>query len=135
MTIRGLASAGLFVLFSGTSSIALAQTDGGEAPAATDAPGDEIVVTGRAGAGERTRIETSYAVTSIDNDTLRSRAPSSVTEALKSVPGFWVETSGGEGSGNVRARGIPVDGFGSITLLENGLPVQHDPSLGYLNAD
>jgi outer membrane receptor protein involved in Fe transport len=58
-----------------------------------------------------------------------------VTEALKSVPGFWVESSGGEASGNVRARGVPVDGFGSVQLLEDGIPVQHDPALGYLNAD
>jgi outer membrane receptor protein involved in Fe transport len=28
-----------------------------------------------------------------------------------------------------------VDGYGSIQLLEDGLPVQHDPALGYLNAD
>lgn len=96
---------------------------------------DEIVVTGRAGAGERSKLETSYAITTLSNDYLRTRAPSSVTEALKSVPGFWVEASGGEGSGNIRARGIPVDGFGSVNLLEDGLPVQHDPSLGYLNAD
>lgn len=102
-------------------------------PAAPD--GGDIVVTGRAGAGERTKLQTSYAITTLDNAQLRSRAPSSVTETLKSVPGFWVEASGGEGSGNVRARGIPVDGFGSINLLEDGLPVQHDPALGYLNAD
>jgi catecholate siderophore receptor len=98
-------------------------------------PGDEIVVTGRAGAGNRTKLETSYAVTTLSNDVLRSRAPTRVTETLKSVPGFWVEASGGEGSGNVRARGIPIDGFGSINLLEDGLPVQHDPALGYLNVD
>jgi catecholate siderophore receptor len=134
MTIRGFASAGLYAFLASTSSIALAQPAADAADAA-ESQGDEIIITGRAGAGERTRLETSYAITSIDNDMLRSRAPSSVTEALKSVPGFWVEASGGEGSGNVRARGIPVDGFGSITLLENGLPVQHDPSLGYLNAD
>lgn len=102
-------------------------------PAAPD--GGEIVVTGRAGAGNRTKLETSYAITTLANADIRSRAPSSVTETLKSVPGFWVEASGGEGSGNVRARGIPVDGFGSINLLEDGLPVQHDPALGYLNAD
>lgn len=102
-------------------------------PAAPD--GEDIVVTGRAGAGERTKLETSYSITTLDNAAIRSRAPSSVTETLKSVPGFWVEASGGEGSGNVRARGIPVDGFGSINLLEDGLPVQHDPALGYLNAD
>jgi outer membrane receptor protein involved in Fe transport len=35
----------------------------------------------------------------------------------------------------VGARGIPVEGFGSITLLEDGMPVQNDPALGYLNGD
>ncbi|MBQ1500714.1 MAG: TonB-dependent receptor [Sphingomonas sp.] len=120
-----------------TASVpALAQAQEAASPA-TDAttPDEEIIVTGRAGAGERTKLDTSYAVTTLSNDMIRSRAPSSVTETLKSVPGFWVEASGGEGSGNVRARGIPVDGFGSINLLEDGLPVQHDPALGYLNAD
>jgi len=97
--------------------------------------GNDIIVTGRAGTGERTKAETSYSVTNIDEEKLRLQAPTSVTEALKSVPGFWVEASGGEASGNVRARGVPVDGFGSIQLLEDGIPVQHDPALGYLNAD
>jgi len=117
------------------SAPALAQAQEATATATSDTPDEEIVVTGRAGAGERTKLDTSYAVTTLSNDMIRSRAPSSVTETLKSVPGFWVEASGGEGSGNVRARGIPVDGFGSINLLEDGLPVQHDPALGYLNAD
>src|SRR5277367_5959782 len=96
---------------------------------------DEVIVTGRAGVEQRTKEETSYSVTTIDQERLRLQGPTSVTESLKSVPGFWVEASGGEASGNVRARGIPVDGFGSITLLEDGMPVQHDPALGYLNAD
>lgn len=120
---------------------AAAQTASGPSSATDQAPqdaapdGEDIVVTGRAGSSDRTKLDTSYAVTTLSNDTLRSRAASSVTETLKSVPGFWVEASGGEGSGNVRARGIPVDGFGSINLLEDGLPVQHDPALGFLNAD
>lgn len=96
---------------------------------------DTIVVTGRAGVKERSKAETSYSITGIDEERLRLQAPTSVTESLKSVPGFWVEASGGEASGNVRARGIPVDGFGSITLLDDGMPVQHDPALGYLNGD
>lgn len=96
---------------------------------------DQVVVTGRAGVDTRSKQETSYSITTIDEDRLRMQAPTSVTESLKSVPGFWVEASGGEASGNVRARGIPVDGFGSITLLEDGVPVQHDPALGYLNGD
>ena len=96
---------------------------------------DQIVVTARAGVEQRTKAATSYSITTIDEEQLRMQAPTSVTEALKSVPGFWVEASGGEASGNVRARGIPVDGFGSVTLLEDGIPVQHDPALGYLNGD
>jgi outer membrane receptor protein involved in Fe transport len=94
-----------------------------------------VVVTGRAGVQARTKEQTSYSITTISEDRLREQAPTSVTESLKSVPGFWVEATGGEASGNVRARGIPRDGFGSITLLEDGMPIQHDPSLGYLNGD
>lgn len=96
---------------------------------------DSIVVTARSGIDTRTKAQTSYSITTIDEDRLRMQAPTSVTEAMKSVPGFWVEASGGEASGNIRARGIPVDGFGSVNLLEDGIPVQHDPALGYLNAD
>lgn len=106
-----------------------------EAPAtaAVATPSDVVVVTGTA--AKHTKVKASYSITTIDEDHLRMQAPTSVTEAMKSVPGFWVESSGGEASGNIRARGIPVDGFGSVTLLEDGIPVQHDPSLGYLNAD
>ena len=96
---------------------------------------DVIIVTGRAGALSRTKLQTSYSVTSIGYNALSLQGPTSVTETLKSVPGFWVESTGGEASGNVRVRGVPVDGYGSIQLLEDGIPVQHDPALGYLNAD
>lgn len=96
---------------------------------------NEVIVTGRAGAMNRTKLQTSYSVTTIGYNALSLQSPTSVTETLKSVPGFWVEATGGEASGNVRARGVPVDGFGSIQLLEDGVPVQHDPALGYLNGD
>lgn len=96
---------------------------------------NEVVVTARAGASMRNKLATSYSVTNIGYNALSLQAPTSVTETLKSVPGFWVESSGGEAGGNVRARGVPVDGYGSIQLLEDGVPVQHDPALGYLNAD
>jgi outer membrane receptor protein involved in Fe transport len=114
-------------------------TYGGLSSPSSDSPSTadfaEVIVTGRAGVDQRTKEETSYSVTTIDQERLRLQGPTSVTESLKSVPGFWVEASGGEASGNVRARGIPVDGFGSITLLEDGMPVQNDPALGYLNGD
>jgi catecholate siderophore receptor len=108
----GLGMAAISIMCS-TSALAQAVADTSP-PAESQAADEDIVVTGRAGTGERTKLDTSYAITTLSNDALRSRAASSVTETLKAVPGFWVEASGGEGSGNVRARGIPVDGFGSI---------------------
>lgn len=105
----------------------------GSAPSDPQAKLTEVVVTGTA--SRQSKVKASYSITTIGEDKLRMQAPTSVTEAMKSVPGLWVEASGGEASGNIRARGIPVDGFGSVTLLEDGIPVQHDPSLGYLNAD
>jgi outer membrane receptor protein involved in Fe transport len=96
---------------------------------------EEVVVTGRAGTLERTKLETSYAITTATDDEIREFAPLSATDLLKIVPGFWVEASGGESNGNIRARGIPLDGFATIGLHEDGIPLQHDPGLGWLNAD
>ncbi|MEN2790937.1 TonB-dependent receptor [Sphingomonas oligophenolica] len=129
----------LAILCAGTTPAwaqdAQSQPKAANAPETQGGAPEDIIVTGRAGTGDRTKAEMSYSVTRIGEETLRLQAPTSVTEALKSVPGFWVEASGGEASGNVRARGVPVDGFGSIQLLEDGIPVQHDPALGYLNGD
>jgi outer membrane receptor protein involved in Fe transport len=96
---------------------------------------DVLVVTGRAGTDFRTKAQTSYAITDISAEQLRMQAPMGVAEALKAIPGFWVEASGGEASNNIRARGIPTDGFSTVGLLEDGLPIQHDGGLGWLNAD
>ena len=103
--------------------------------AETVAPMDTIVVTGRAGNDVRTRADTSYSVSVLNQEQLRQTGASSVADTIRTVPGFWVENSGGEGSANIRARGLPIDGFGSVQLEEDGMPVQHDPALGYLNAD
>jgi len=117
------------------ASAASSPQDGASSGAQARASLETVIVTGRAGVRQRSKAQTSYSVTHVDEEDLRNQGSTSVTESLKSVPGFWVESSGGEASGNVRARGVPVDGFGSINLLEDGIPIQHDPALGYLNAD
>jgi outer membrane receptor protein involved in Fe transport len=98
-------------------------------------PAQTVVVTGRAGVEPRTQAETSYSISITSQEQLRESGASSVADSIRMIPGFWVENSGGEASANVRARGIPLDGFASIQVAEDGLPVQHDPALGYLNAD
>lgn len=104
-------------------------------PVAQNAEVEELIVTSRAGTDARTRLATSYAVTTLNEAQLRMRSPTGVADALKSVPGFWVEASGGEASANIRARGIPQEGYSAVALYEDGAPVQHDSGLGYLNAD
>lgn len=96
---------------------------------------EALIVTARAGATPLTKSKASYAISVVGDQELRLVNPTSTAEVFKMVPGFWVESSGGEGSNNIRTRGIPRDGYSSVALLEDGLPVQQDPGLGYLNAD
>jgi outer membrane receptor protein involved in Fe transport len=96
---------------------------------------EELVVTGRAGTEAQRKVEASYAITTVSEEKLRLQAPMSVAEVLKNVPGLWVEASGGVGGANIRARGIPIEGYAAIALQEDGLPVQHDGGLGFLNSD
>lgn len=76
----------------------------------------DIIVTGRVGTTDLRKRDLSYAVTTIDTDALRLLAPISTAEVFKAIPGFWVEASGGEASNNVRTRGIPTDGYSSVTI-------------------
>lgn len=108
------------------------------APAPPPAPAiaaPDIVVTGRGVSSPLDRTAYSYAVSAIDWTGNNHQGPIAVAELFRMVPGFWVEASGGEGSNNVRSRGIPTDGFTSIALTENGIPIQYDGGLGYLNTD
>lgn len=105
------------------------------APAPIAPPPREIIVTGRAAEAPLRDTELSYAITRIDAGTLARQRTGSTASLFKQIPGFWVEASGGEASNNVRARGIPTDGYSTVALLEDGLPVQYDGGLGYLNTD
>ena len=98
-------------------------------------PQADIVVTGRASEAPLDETELSYAFTRIDGPALARKGPLSTADLFKQVPGFWVESTGGEASNNIRSRGIPTDGYSSVALLEDGLPVQYDGGLGYLNTD
>ncbi|GAM07598.1 TonB-dependent receptor plug [Novosphingobium sp. MBES04] len=92
-------------------------------------------MTGRLGPALLTGTEASYAVSEIGQTALIRHAALSTADVFKEVPGFWVEATGGEASNNVRVRGIPTDGYSSVALLEDGLPVQYDGGLAYLNTD
>ncbi len=109
-------------------------TNGNSAGASVAALGlDDIVVTGtRTG---RRKFETSYAITTIDDDQIKQKAPLSVADLISSTPGIYVESSGGEVGNNVYSRGLPADNYRYLPLLEDGLPVWEEGAGAFTNAD
>ncbi len=95
---------------------------------------EEIVTTGSR--NPQVKLESSVAITTINVEQIRERAPRNTADLLKAIPGFYVESSGGEGGNNLFARGIPADGsFRYVQMQEDGLPVFEDGELMFANAD
>lgn len=81
-------------------------------------------------------IQSSSAITTINAEEVRERAPRSTADLLSAVPGFYVESSGGEVGGNLFARGLPADGsYRYVALMEDGMPVFDATELSFVNAD
>lgn len=94
----------------------------------------EVVVTGTA--NPKSKLESSVAITTLTSQQINQAPPQSSADILKSVPGFYVESSGGEGGNNLFVRGIPADGsFRYVTVQEDGLPVYEAPELAFANID
>lgn len=93
-----------------------------------------IVVTGSP--NPKVKLASSVAVTATPEVEIEQRAPLSTADLMEAVPGFYVESSGGQGGNNVWARGIPQDGgFRYVAVYEEGLPVYESPELAFTNID
>jgi outer membrane receptor protein involved in Fe transport len=93
------------------------------APAAEEEVGDEIVVT--ASGGDKTSLNSSVSVTSVDAALIDQFRPSSEAEVFRMIPGIQVPgTSGPGGNSNIAVRGLPVATGGSpfVQIQEDGLP-------------
>lgn len=122
---------------------AFAQTtpspDNGSAPAPADAAPDQpeqpdIVVTGRAAGNGIEKLEAGYSITTLSADAIKLQAPKSAGDVLKSIPGVWVESSGGVGTANVFVRGIPSTGDAPfVTMQFNGIPVFGTSTLSFMD--
>ncbi len=87
---------------------------------------DEVIVTGTF--DQRTKLESSIAITTMSPSVIDQRLPRGTGDLLQAVPGVWVDNSAGEVGTKVVARGlIPVGndqiGFQYVSLQEEGLPV------------
>jgi len=100
---------------------ALAQTSTATAaPAKPSSELDEIVVTGTTIAQKI--LETSFAVTAVDQEALQNSPSIGLAALLTSVPGLYGEASAGEVNLNISSRGVRGGFLEYISLQEDGLP-------------
>lgn len=99
---------------------------------------DAVVVTGVY--QPQVKLETSTAITTLNSRQIENRVAISrgVADLLSAVPGFRVNSDGGEGANSVAPRGLPVSaeaGFGFLQLMEDNLPVFEIPTLTFAKTD
>lgn len=94
---------------------------------------EEVVVTGTPGGTEIRKLDASFAITTISAESMKLKSPNSTADLLKSVPGVWVESSGGIAGANIFVRGFPSGGDAPfVTVGLNGMPVFPPPTLSFL---
>jgi iron complex outermembrane recepter protein len=94
---------------------------------------EQIIVTGTASGTAVRKVDSAYATTSMDADTIKKLAPKSTADLFKAIPGIWAESSGGVSGANVFVRGIPSGGDAPfVTVQLQGVPVYAPPTLSFL---
>lgn len=78
---------------------------------------DEVVIS--AGFNNKSKLESSVAITTLDNSVVESLSPASPLEALKQVPGIYVNEANGEVGVEIIGRGLGTSFF---SIQEDGLP-------------
>ena len=95
---------------------------------------EQVVITGNS--NPKKKIESSTAISTFNAKEIQKQNPISAAALLQRVPGFAVETSGGEVGNNLYSRGIPSAGaYEFVQVQEDGLPVFEDGALQFANAD
>jgi len=93
-----------------------------------------VVVTGAA--TKVSQLDAPFAITTIDRQQYDRAAPTSLVQAIRAVPGYWTESSGGQGGGqNIYVRGLPDGGWYNVQLQQDGLPIVDEPQESFLNID
>jgi iron complex outermembrane recepter protein len=102
-----------------------------DAPANDDS--QEIVVIGTPGGAGTNRFAASFAVTTLNADDIDKIAPLSTADLFHSIPGVWVESSGGVAGANIDVRGLPGGSDAPfVTLAINGSPLYGTEMLSFM---
>ena len=74
--------------------------------------------------------------TNISVDDIIENAPRSVADLLQTIPGFYVESSGGVVNNNLFSRGMSAEGsYQYVVLHEDGLPIYEAGNVDWVDAD
>lgn len=93
---------------------------------------EAVVVTGTARREGVRKLEAGFSITTATEEQIKQAAPTSTADILKTVPGVFVETSGGQAGANIRVRGFPTPGDGPYSTFQlNGAPLYHLPTLSF----
>ncbi len=93
---------------------------------------EAVVVTGTARREGVRKLEAGFSITTASEEQIKQAAPTSTADILKTVPGIFVETSGGQAGANIRVRGFPTPGDGPYSTFQlNGAPLYHLPTLSF----
>lgn len=94
---------------------------------------EEMIVTGTPGGASLRKFDASFAISTVSEEEIAQVAPASTADLLKTIPGVWVESSGGVSGANIFVRGFPSGGDADfVTVAINGLPVYPAPTLSFM---
>ena len=71
-----------------------------------------VVVTGSVDPAEQERARIPGAVTTVDGEALYQRGVNNLADALRYVPGLWVQSASGGDNGYISSRGSNLDATG-----------------------
>lgn len=94
---------------------------------------EELIVTGTPGGASVKRFDASFAISTVDDAEIKQVSPASTADLLKTIPGVWVESSGGVSGANIFVRGLPSGGDADfVTVAINGLAIFPAPTLSFM---
>jgi outer membrane cobalamin receptor len=122
-----LAAASIAVAAAPVSAQTAATATAAAAPAPADAASDtlELVVV-TASAGDRSKLNTSTSISSVNAEQIKDFDATSTAELYRMIPGIQVAgTQGDGGNSNIGVRGLrtPTGGSPFVQIQEDGLPV------------
>ncbi|MCU0445105.1 MAG: TonB-dependent receptor [Microscillaceae bacterium] len=96
---------------------------------------DDVIVTGTF--NPQSKLESSVSVTTLNAKMIEQQAPRSTGELIDAIPGFYVESQGGESANNIYPRGLPIGtgGLRYTALREDGLNTFEVSDKVFFNSD